>query len=194
MLPRRRARFLPVLFPFSSRSSRPLVTVLAMLSLPPVPRLSHYLYISTVIFLRASVLPYNKIPLSRLSSRSLRRAAPSIPPRYTVCCRAVLARGDAWCILGVRKGRDGTTARVGGDGGRWAEENVGGLSNCKQQIPAGTGVHSTNGVYKHGADGREIRAGETRLMPPKYTIPTPPYICRSFPKTRRIGDIGAPAP
>lgn len=41
--------------------------------------------------------------------------------------------------------------------GGWVGGKHRGLSNCKQQIPPGTGAHSTNGVYKHEADGREIR-------------------------------------
>ena len=77
---------------FPSRSFRPLVTVLAMLSLPPVPRLSHYLCISTVIFLRASVLPYNKIPLSRLSSRSLGRPEHLASVHSMLPCRACTGR------------------------------------------------------------------------------------------------------
>lgn len=148
-----------------------LVIVFAVLSLPPVLRLS-VLFVHFHGYIRA---PYNnKIPLARLSS------PPSLPPSFaptdTIGCR-IHSCLRAWCIL------DTCVGIV-----------FGGLSKRKQQIPPGTSlgwcVHSIAHtcvricMYKHEADGREIeRGGSARLMPSKYTsthahthTPLPSYL------------------
>ena len=50
-------------------------------------------------------------------------------------------------------------SETGGGSEGWGGGKHRGLSNCKQQIPPGTvGCIPRTFVYKHEADGREIRA------------------------------------